>query len=171
MASEADADAIVDVVNRAYRPSNQEKGWTHESELVSGPRTFSDQVLALFRPQSFVFVLCQDTSIIACVHIRCEDSVAFIGMFATEPANQGLGLGHRMLLHAETFAVTHCNAKLSKMTVLSSRAELIAFYERKGYARTGEIDSYPISAGVGQPIRKDLFIEVLVKNYSSHATT
>ena len=49
------------------------------------------------------------------------------------------------------------------MSVLSSRSELIAFYERRGYARTGEVSSYTASAGIGKPIVDGLQVEMLVK--------
>ncbi|MDB5991854.1 MAG: family N-acetyltransferase [Herbaspirillum sp.] len=68
-----------------------------------------------------------------------------------------------MLSHAEQYAVTHFNATDFRMSVLSSRTELIAYYERRGYARTGEVKAYPISAGVGLPLVEGLQVEALVK--------
>ena len=34
-----DVAAIVDLVNRAYRPAAGASGWTHEAALVAGART------------------------------------------------------------------------------------------------------------------------------------
>ena len=163
VASKTDASRIADMVNRAYRPSSLDRGWTHEADLVIGERTTSEQILRLFSPQSLVLVLCQGAVIVACVHLQNDDSEVYIGMLATEPSLQTQGLGKKMLSHAEQYAMTYFNAKLFRMSVLSSRTELIAYYERRGYARTGKVEGYPISAGVGLPLVEGLQIETLVK--------
>lgn len=45
--------------------------------------------------------------------------------------------------------------------VFQSRTHLI--YERRGYIRTGHIESYPVFSGVGQPLVHDLQVEILEK--------
>lgn len=163
IASEFDASEIAALVNRAYRPSLHQRGWTHETDLVSGKRTSPEQVLSIFGPQSSILVLCQEAMIVACVHIQRGESSAYIGMLATEPQWQSRGLGKNMLACAEQYAVEHFEATTFKMSVLSSRPELISFYERRGYVRTGHVESYPVSAGVGQPLVAGLQVETLVK--------
>ena len=94
VASANDADAIASLVNRAYRPSADAAGWTHESHLVAGDRITVAQVLSLFRPQSAILLLCEDSVIAACVHVEQDQSgAACIGMLATTPAMQARGLG------------------------------------------------------------------------------
>lgn len=163
VASEADAGPIAELVNRAYRPAPQQRGWTHEAELVAGDRISAAQVSALFAAQSVVLVCCEGGGIIACVHLLAVDSGVYIGMLATDPARQAQGLGKQMLAHAEQYALRHFNASVFKMSVLSSRPELMAFYERRGYARTGEVEAYPVEAGVGRPLVDGLRVVSLVK--------
>ena len=50
------------------------------------------------------------------------------------------------------------------MVVVSQREELIAFYERRGYKKTGEILEYPVHLNVGIPAVAGLTIEYLEKN-------
>jgi hypothetical protein len=51
-----------------------------------------------------------------------------------------------------------------RMTVIDIRAELIAWYERRGYARTGIFKPFPYGdARFGIPKRPDLRFEVLEK--------
>ena len=90
-------------------------------------------------------------------------------MLATDPALQAQGLGKQMLQHAEWHAAVHFNASVFKMSVLSSRPELLAFYQRRGYVCTGEIEDYPVSAGVGQPLIKSLHLVGLSKIHTSNA--
>lgn len=163
IASETDASDIAILVNKAYRPGSHERGWTHEADLVSGMRTSPDQVRSLFRPDSTVLVMTLHSKIVACAHLQNEHPAVSIGMLATDPALQAQGLGKQMLLHAERYAREKLNVSMFSMSVLSSRSELVAFYERRGYMRTGNVESYPISAGIGQPIVKNLQVEKLFK--------
>jgi ribosomal protein S18 acetylase RimI-like enzyme len=165
IASEADAEEVAALVNRAYRPSLQEAGWTHEANLVAGDRTTTAQVLSLFHEQSVILLLCFNSKIVACVHVQGSHSGAtYIGMLATNPKLQAQGLGKQMLLCAEKYAAEHFNASSFKMSVLSSRPELLAFYERRGYVQTGEVEEYPLSAGVGQPTVSGIQVLSLVKS-------
>jgi ribosomal protein S18 acetylase RimI-like enzyme len=163
VACEADAEEITTLVNRAYRPSPQDAGWTHEANLIAGERTTIDQVRCLFREQSTILLLCLAQKIVACVHVQAGQSGATIGMLATDPTMQAQGLGKQMLLHAEAYATEHCAASVFKMSVLSSRPELLAFYERRGYSLTGEVEEYPTLAGVGQPMVAGIQVLSLIK--------
>ncbi|MCL2636478.1 MAG: GNAT family N-acetyltransferase [Betaproteobacteria bacterium] len=160
----ADAEEITALVNEAYRPSAPNAGWTHETKLVSGDRTTVQQVLSLLHPQSAILLLCVAAKIVACVHVQGDPSgTAYIGMLATDPKRQAQGLGKQMLGHAEAYAMAHFAASRFKMSVLSSRPELLAFYERRGYAPTGEVEDYPLSAGTGRPLVADIHLLLLVK--------
>ena len=162
-ATVADADAIACLVNKAYRPAGAERGWTHEADLVASDRTSAAQVAGLLRPGSSVLLLLIDGTIAACVHVEQVVDACRIGMLATEPKWQNLGLGKRLLEQAERFAVDVWSARCLLMSVLSSRPELLAFYERRGYARTGERTAYPAGAGVGTPKREDIHVLHLEK--------
>ena len=173
VACEADAKEIAALVNRAYRPSPQDAGWTHETNLVAGERTTTEQVLSLFHGQSTILLLGRGLKIVACVHVQGGQSGAYIGMLATDPTMQAQGLGKQMLLHAEAYAIEYFEASVLKMSVLSSRPELLAFYERRGYVLTGEVEEYPLSAGVGQPMVAGIHVLSLAKapaNPSFHRT-
>jgi ribosomal protein S18 acetylase RimI-like enzyme len=163
VACEGDATEIAALVNGAYRPSPQNAGWTHEANLVAGERTTTEQVFSLFREQSTILLLCLGPKIVACVHVQGGQSGAYIGMLATNPTMQAQGLGKQMLRHAEAFATEHFKVSVLKMSVLSSRPELLAFYERRGYVLTGEVEEYPLSAGVGQPMVAGIHVLSLAK--------
>jgi GNAT superfamily N-acetyltransferase len=150
-ATEAHAQEIAALVNRAYRPGAGVHGWTHEAGLVDGERTSAAQVLALFDTQSAILLMRTAAAIVACVHVQGGAGGAHIGMLATDPALQAQGLGKRMLAYAEAYAVTRFAPASLRMSVLSGRPELLAFYERRGYALTGETGDYPVAAQVGQP--------------------
>ncbi len=162
-ACEADAADIAALVNRAYRPPVDGAGWTHENKLVGGDRTSASQVRALLGARSAILLLCQDAKIVACVHVQDGQSGACIGMLATDPALQAQGLGKKMLAHAEDYAVRQFSAVRFMMSILTGRPELLAFYERRGYALTGEVGAYPLAASVGRPLVEALAVLSLVK--------
>jgi len=163
IATPADANEIAALVNRAYRPAVSERSWTHEADLIAGARTSVEQVRALFGSQSFVLLLCRAQEILACVHLEIIGASAHIGMLATRPDAQAKGLGKKMLEQAEQHARQHFRIESFEISVLSLREELLLFYERRGYVRTGVRFPYPVDSGVGQPLRENVELESLIK--------
>ena len=162
-ATSDDADAIADLVNRAYRPSAGTAGWTHECGLVAGDRTDAAQVrLTLAQANGRILLGLQQTRLCTCVNVVADGDGCYIGMLAVDPEIQGGGLGKRMLAHAEQFARQHFQASYCHMTVLSARPELLAYYLRRGYRQTGEYLPFPHDANAGTPLC-ELQIEVLRK--------
>lgn len=164
-ATQRDAEQIAQLVNKAYRPEPSERGWTHESELVSGQRINSEQVASLMRKNSSVLVAYEGESLLGCVHIERSEPFCYIGMLATMPSLQNQGLGKKLLAAAEDFAISRYGAQGFKMSVLSSRPELLAYYERRGYRVTGTTHPYPTEAGVGQPLDANLQVLELIKQH------
>ncbi|MFD9261774.1 GNAT family N-acetyltransferase, partial [Streptomyces sp. NPDC059538] len=74
-------------------------------------------------------------------------------------------LGKEILAEAERRARENWGAKEMRMTVVNVREELIAYYVRRGYRRTGELSPFPYGdARFGVPLRDDLAFELLVKS-------
>lgn len=85
-------------------------------------------------------------------------------MFAVRPELQGGGLGKVIIAEAERTAQETWGAREMRMTVIRQRSELIAWYERRGYRRTGQLTPFPYGdERFGIPQRADLEFELLVK--------
>ncbi|CAM5420690.1 N-acetyltransferase OS=Streptomyces microflavus OX=1919 GN=Smic_03150 PE=4 SV=1 [Streptomyces microflavus] len=85
-------------------------------------------------------------------------------MFAVRPGAQGGGLGKVIIAEAERTARESWGVTEMQMTVISAREELIAWYERRGYRRTGRLTPFPYGdERFGIPQRDDLAFELLVK--------
>jgi ribosomal protein S18 acetylase RimI-like enzyme len=85
-------------------------------------------------------------------------------MFSVSPLLQGGGIGRAMLAEAERIARDDWACTEMQMTVISIRDELIAWYERRGYRRTGIHSPFPYGdERFGIPLRDDLRFELLVK--------
>jgi len=92
-------------------------------------------------------------------------------MLAIDPGYQMQGLGKLMLECAERHALAHFGTTTFNIDVLSTRVELIAFYERRGYTRTGQTMAYPVSAGIGEPIVDGLLVETMTKKTDAASST
>lgn len=148
----------------AYRPKSGAAGWTHESDLVSGSRTSISQVTGMIsKPDSVILLGMQGVEAVACIHIEKDGTHSHIGMFAVNPILQGAGVGKQMLAYAEQYAYESFGSDKLLMVVVSSRNELIAFYQRRGYQKTGSIMDYPLTAGAGIPRHTGLKVEILEK--------
>lgn len=166
IANKSDIEAIVKLVNMAYRPESGVSGWTHESDLVSGNRTNDSQIMEIMsKPDSVILISLKTSEIVACVHIEKIGKNSHIGMLAVSPALQGVGTGKQMLTHAEMYASVNFGSEKFIIVVVSSRIELISFYLRRNYQKTGILKEYPLSAGVGTPKLANLKIEVLEKQF------
>lgn len=163
-----DAEEISRLVNDAYRPKSNSQGWTHEAELISGDRINAQQIEKLLQPKSSILLACLSEKIIACVHVENSADHVYIGMLACEQNYQGQGIGKEMLFQAEQYAFAHFKAKLFKMKILSSRPELLDFYQRRGYRLSGEVEEFHSNENVGFALVTGLKIIGLEKNFSSY---
>lgn len=165
-ATPADADAIVALVESAYRGETSRAGWTTEADLLDGRRTGSDDVLAqIGRPLSRMLLAERAGELLACAHVAVEDDAGYFGMFSVRPGLQGGGIGNQVLAEAERIARDDFGVTVMRMTVIDLREELIAWYERRGYRRTGIKKPFPYGdERFGMPRRDDLRFEVLEKS-------
>ncbi|MEP7185535.1 MAG: GNAT family N-acetyltransferase [Rhodanobacter sp.] len=168
LASAADIAAIVALVESAYRGESGLRGWTTESHLLDGQRTDAEDVAAVIgRPESRVLLAEADGRLKASCHVERQGESAYFGMFAVDPTGQGLGLGRKMLAEAERIARDEWQCRFMRMSVIEQRADLIAWYERRGYRRSGEYQPFPYGdERFGIPRRDDLRFEVLTKSLS-----
>ncbi|WP_405631497.1 GNAT family N-acetyltransferase [Streptomyces sp. NBC_00016] len=164
-AVDADVDALVALIESAYRGDASRAGWTTEADILQGRRTDPDGVLAVIKaPDSRLLTVEQQGRIVACCQLEHRGDHAYFGMFAVSPAVQGGGLGKTVMAQAERQARENWGVTEMHMTVISVREDLIAWYERRGYRRTGRMTPFPYGdERFGIPQRDDLRFELLVK--------
>lgn len=164
-AVDTDVDALVALVESAYRGDSSRGGWTTEADILEGQRTDPEGVLEIVKsPDGRVLVVERGGLIVACCQLEHRGDHAYFGMFAVSPTVQGAGLGRTVLTEAERLARETWGATEMHMTVISVREELIAWYERRGYRRTGRMTPFPYGdERFGIPQRDDLQFELLVK--------
>lgn len=164
-ATPGDIDAIVALVTSAYRGESSRAGWTTEADLLDGDRIDPEVLRAdLARPRSRVLLAERDGAVVACAQVADEAGSGYFGMFAVAPRLQGAGIGDRVLAECERIAAEAWGLPRMRMTVIDVRDALIAWYERRGYRRTGVHRPFPYGdTRFGIPLRDDLRFEVLEK--------
>jgi ribosomal protein S18 acetylase RimI-like enzyme len=167
LATATDAPALVALVNSAYRGDSSRDGWTTEADLLGGQRVDLEGMRTLIARGAVdggaaVLVHEDAVGITACVELEPEGERCYLGMLTIRPTLQSRGLGRGLLAAAEDFARRRFGAREMHMTVIVQRTELIAWYERRGYRRTGQRRPFPYDdPRFGLPKRPDLEFEVL----------
>lgn len=162
----ADIPVLVELVTSAYRGDISRKGWTTEADLLDGNRIDPDVLRTdIERPRSRVVIAEREGEMLACAHIAEDEGAGYFGMFSVRPGLQGGGIGNAVMLETERVVRDEWGLPAMRMTVIDIRDTLIAYYERRGYVRTGIKKPFPYGdARYGIPRREDLRFEVLEKH-------
>ncbi|WP_231595121.1 GNAT family N-acetyltransferase [Salinibacterium sp. SWN1162] len=168
-ATHDDIPALLTLVTSAYRGEESRAGWTSEADLIEGARLDAAALEAdLARPRSSILLAERGDQLVACAHVADDHGNGYFGMFSVDPNQQGGGVGKLVLAEAEAYAAREWGVSVMQMTVIDVREELIAFYERRGYVRTGITKPFPYGEErFGIPQRDDLRFEVLEKTLAS----
>jgi ribosomal protein S18 acetylase RimI-like enzyme len=165
--SAQEIEAIVGLVESAYRGPSSRAGWTTEADLLEGQRTDAGAVAGIIAGDHGGILLAEaDCRLVGCCQLqRRPDGTAYFGMFAVVPRQQGQGLGRLIVAEAERIAGEEWGGDRMSMTVIRQRADLIAWYERLGYRTTGRTEPFPYGdERFGIPTRPDLEFLVLEKS-------
>jgi ribosomal protein S18 acetylase RimI-like enzyme len=149
IAEPQDAPALKSLLEAAYRGDSARAGWNHEADILDDERTAPGELEALLADPAVTILTARDGAApIGCVAVTVKDTesrgaLAYFGMLCVAPDLQSAGLGRRLLDAAEDHAREQGIAAM-EMTVIDSREALIAWYERRGYRRTGETRPFPV---------------------------
>lgn len=159
-----DVDAVAALVESAYRGESSRAGWTTEADLLAGRRTDATAVAEVVAVATAVILLAEDAAgLLGCCALEDRGEHWYFGMFAVRPTAQSRGGGSALLAEAERRA-TSAGARALRLEVVHARLDLIAWYERRGYVRTGETRPFPYGdERFGLPRRDDLHFVVLAK--------
>jgi ribosomal protein S18 acetylase RimI-like enzyme len=152
------------LVNSAYRGETSKQGWTTEANLLDGLRIDEETLAGYF--ESYKIIILKNTNeagkITGCVYLEVKQPKLYVGMFSVSPLLQGKGVGRNLLIAAEEYA-KQLNCNILTMTVISTRQELIEWYERRGFKATGEIQPFHHDVKYGIP-RQPIELIVMEKS-------
>jgi len=164
---EADYADVVALASLAYRGTGKQEGeadasWNVETGLVEGPRLTEETLREDLaeKPELLVWREVVGGPLMGTVWMQPrENGVWYLGLLTVRPEVQDRKLGRALLAAAEAYARERGGRRIT-MTVLSGRDVLMAWYERRGYRKTGE--TLPYGDGrIGRPLREDLHFVVM----------
>lgn len=152
-------DALINLVNSAYRGESSKKGWTTEADLLDGLRTNREAVEAMMQKPGTILLSAKNelNRLVGCVYLEIQGQQLYLGMLTVAPDLQAKGIGKKLLMAAERYAL-EINCTSIIMTVIDKRLELINWYKRKGYQSTGETKPFPDDRAFGIPKQPLQFI-------------
>ncbi|TGE21309.1 GNAT family N-acetyltransferase [Hymenobacter aquaticus] len=162
-ATAADIPELVSFVNSVYRGETSRQGWTTEAHLLDGPRIDADALAEMLQAPGAVLLMGRTEAgeLVGSVYLQLQAEAMYLGMLSVRPTRQGGGIG-RLLLEAAHAHARELGCTRMKITVIAVRHELLAWYERQGYQRTGETVPFPTDPRFGIP-RQPLTLLVLEK--------
>lgn len=148
LATPADVDALVRVINRAY---------TVEAHIFRGSRTNEAEVRdRLGRPNAcFLVIDARDTAaspgmLAGAVYVEVRGERSYFGMLSVDPDRQGRGLS-RALIRAAEARGRDGGSVFMDIDVVEQRPELPPFYAAFGYSATGTTP-YPDNGTTTMPV-------------------
>lgn len=174
-ATSEDIPLLLSLIIRAYRGDASRAGWTTEADLLADDRIDAAGLLdKISQPDGAVLVVSDSASgsFVSCCEVlhKPGTETAYFGLFAVDPLLQGGGVGRTVLGYAEGYAADTWGVRMMEMTVIWVREELIAWYGRRGYVKTGERREFPYEHLVnGEALRDDLWFEVMKKDLTASA--
>jgi ribosomal protein S18 acetylase RimI-like enzyme len=144
-ATVADIPALHALIERTYRGDTAKAGWTHEADMIGGQRTDPEQLAEMIAdPRQLILIADAEGQPHGCVSLTDKgEGLAYLGLLTVDPMLQAAGLGRAMLAEAERESAARFGATRMEMSVIAQRPELVAWYERRGYAQTGERRPFP----------------------------
>jgi len=133
-ASEADAEELVPLINRAFKIELQ----YFDTERI-------DLAETLEHLKKGTFLLAESEGRLAgCNYVELRAEAGYFGLLSVDPAYQGRGLGKTLVEQAEDFC-RRAGCGLMQIRVLNHRTELPPFYEKIGYGLAGieEVEQVP----------------------------
>ena len=158
-----DLERVAAITNGAYRGQDGATGWTHEGHLVAGDRTTPDELAADLAANPEALILGARESgggpVLGSVWLNPDGADDwYLGLLAVSLEGQARGLGKQLMAEAEAWAA-RAGARRMRLTVIHLRDDLIAWYERRGYRRTGTDEPFPPQYVTLQPGLRLLHME------------
>lgn len=152
IATVTDTEELTALVNSAYRGESSKQGWTTESSLLDGNRIDDEFMLSYLQDENVTILkhVNDEDQITGCVYLETKIDKLYLGMLTVSPVEQGKGIGKQLLAEADDYARDK-NLEAITITVITTRHELIAWYERHGYVQTGELRPFHVDPRFGIP--------------------
>jgi GNAT superfamily N-acetyltransferase len=126
-ASAEDVAAVVALLNAAF---------AMERDFIDKDRTSAPEIERYMTTGTFFLVDGDAAGLAACMYLEQRGDHVYLGMLAVNPAQQGRGLGRRMMAAAERHAAS-LGCRAIDIRIVNRRTELPPFYRALGFVDHG----------------------------------
>ncbi|KAI0117502.1 acyl-CoA N-acyltransferase [Daldinia grandis] len=164
VATPDDAAQIQQLVQSAFRAEDSRENWTGDMALASQFSIKVEEIMSnIAKPDSAYLITTDENGALkGSVGVSKRGAlIARIYMLAVDQHHHRGGIGRKVLAYAEDYCQRRWNVSKIGLNALSSRHELILWYIRCGYSKTGELTQFPREWFAGLKLPDDLcFVEL-----------
>ncbi len=146
-ADDSHVKELVTLVNSAYRGDGAKVGWTTEADILDGQRTDVFSLKQMINREDSTILIAEDEDaeqLVGCVHLEKQGNDLHLGMLTVNPEYQNKKIGKMLLSEAEALAeFWECTNIV--IEVITLRTELVSWYEKRGFKKTGETKPFPMN--------------------------
>ena len=136
----SDDEQITAVINAAFKIA--------EGFFVDGNRISREEVREHLSSGVFLVAESED-GISGCVYLEPRGERAYLGLLSVDPTLQQAGLGSQLMTAGEEYCRER-GARFMDIYIVNLRAELPAFYRKRGYVENGTTP-FPADVPTKQP--------------------
>lgn len=169
-ASADDASALQRLIQAAFRAEDSRQGWVADTALNARFTIDIAHIAKTITEPDSDFLIASNKAgdIVATIAVSKRDpDHARIFMLAVDQRWQQGGLGRQVLAYAEQYCQRTWGVTRLGLDALSTRQELISWYLRRGYLKTGEMKPFPRDAYSDLDLPEDLVFVQFEKSISS----
>jgi GNAT superfamily N-acetyltransferase len=170
LATVDDAVSLEQLINATFRDDKTTQVFLSTDHAAVDVIDVPGIAAMIARPNSAPLVgIDADGAIVAYCFVREHDAAracAWFGLLAVDVRLKGRGIGGEILAYAEDYARKKLGATRMEFSVVATRAELIAWYTKRGYRPTGATTPFPYDSHPGWEgvMRGDLHFVVFGKD-------
>ncbi|KAF4447839.1 Acyl- N-acyltransferase [Fusarium albosuccineum] len=162
-----DAPQLQQLIQSAFRAEDSRKDWVGDADLAANFRLEVDEIMPGITKPDSAFLVAIDSSggIVATIGVaKRGPDVARFFMLAVDQGRHRGGIGRQVLGYAEDYCQRVWGVDKIGLDALSVRKELIAWYLRCGFRKTGELTPFPADKINGRAVGEDLYFVEMEKD-------
>jgi ribosomal protein S18 acetylase RimI-like enzyme len=163
IATPNDAPRLQNLVQSAFRSEDSRPDWTADMKLGASYSISVEEIKDQITKPDSATLLAFDANdvLVASVAMLKRGDLARLANLVVDPNQQQGGIGRRVLEYAEDYGRREWGVNRFGLNALSTREELILWYARRGYQKTGEVSTFPLEKFRDLDLPDDLcFIEM-----------
>lgn len=170
IASTEDAAQLQQLVQSAFRAEDSRNAWSADMDLSSRFRIEVPEIVMTIMDPDSAYLMATDNNgtLVASIGIsKRGTNRARLFMLAVDQHHQRGGIGRHVLTYAEHYCEQTWGVRKLELDALSTRQELILWYIRRGYRKTGESTPFPREKYDGLVLPDDICFVQFEKDLST----